>query len=221
MRKIREFIKSNKGVSLVELVIGMAILTIIGFAIAVFMKNGTMSYASTSKEVNLQYDAQIVTNQINDVLTEANGDITFIVDGSGAVVNEGGSPASVEKQLQIVTSDRQIDATTKDAIVTYQASIVQWIPGSTPEEGKLWYHTGTATYDSTKNKYICDAVDSHSELLAEKVTMFTADLGSADDDVVNVMVSFTDGNKSFDSTTNISLRNAPTKNAASVDWTSA
>ena len=59
---MKKFIKSNKGVSLVELVIGIAILAVIGFAIATFMKSGTMSYSSTSKDVNLQYEAQLVTN---------------------------------------------------------------------------------------------------------------------------------------------------------------
>ncbi len=212
---MKKFIKSNKGVSLVELIIGIAILAVIGFAVATFMKSGTMSYSSTSKEVNLQYEAQLVTNQINDILTEANGDVSY---------------DSGNKTLSIVTSERQTAGGSSSTKVdlSYIAKCIRWYDadGAGVKKGDLWYyeweveksvdvHTGIVSYTNKPG------TETSHELLAQNVQAFDTDLTpdvakGDDDDIITVLVTFSDGKKNFESTTNVSLRNAPTKNAAAI-----
>lgn len=62
----------NKGLSLLELVITMAILAIIGGIIFLFLHSGTKSYQSTSKETNMQYNAQVLLNQIENYVVDTN-----------------------------------------------------------------------------------------------------------------------------------------------------
>ncbi len=211
---MKKFIKSNKGVSLVELVIGIAILAVIGFAIATFMKSGTMSYSSTSKDVNLQYEAQLVTNHINDILTEANGDVSF---------------DSASKTLSIITSERQIGSGSSSTKVdlAYKAKCIRWYDadGTGVKKGDLWYYEwdveksvvpGTGVTYTNK-----PGTETTHELLAQNVQDFDTDLApdvanGDDDDIVTVFVTFSDGKKEFESTTNVSLRNSPTRNAAAL-----
>ena len=210
---MKKLIKSNKGVSLVELIIGIAILAVIGFAIATFMKSGTMSYSSTSKDVNLQYEAQLVTNHINDILTEANGDVSF---------------DSSSKTLSVVTSERQIGSGSSSTKVdlAYKAKCIRWYETDYggAKAGDLWYYewdvdkdvsSGVVTYTNKPG------TETTHELLAEKVQNFDTDLApdvtnGDDDDIITVFITFSDGKKEFESTTNVSLRNSPTRNAAAI-----
>lgn len=66
----------NRGFSLIELIVTVAILAIVGGIIAAFMLSSTRVYQSADSEVNLQYEAQIAMNQIKNYVMEANEGIT-------------------------------------------------------------------------------------------------------------------------------------------------
>ena len=66
-RKIRD----NRGLSLIELIVSLAIASIVVLAIGTLMSVGTRSYYSTSAETELQKESQIALNQINDLLIKA------------------------------------------------------------------------------------------------------------------------------------------------------
>ncbi len=219
---MKRFIRSNKGMSLVELVIGMAILAGIGFAIASFIKTGTQSYASTSKDVNIQYEAQSVTNRINDILTAANGTVNFYVDGT---LSDGeATPADDKnKELRIVTSDRESDGS-DGFTVTYKEPVIQWRAA----DQELWYYEKEMTKsveESTGDVVWTEGADLISpELMAQRVTLFTVefplDAEGKKQDIAKVTVNFADDRKNFESTANVSLRNAPEKNSGRIDFNS-
>ena len=57
---------NNKGFTLVELIIVMAIMGLVGLAVAGFIGTSSSQYKSATKEVDLQYEAQIFMNQLGD-----------------------------------------------------------------------------------------------------------------------------------------------------------
>ena len=76
----------NRGYSLVELVITMAIFSIIMLAIILMMRTSLVSYKDGLFETSMQEEAQIVVNQISDLLVDATfyyapssvGDYSFV-----------------------------------------------------------------------------------------------------------------------------------------------
>lgn len=66
---------NNAGFTLVELLIVIAILGVIGGIIVGFLQSGSRSYQSTEREVDIQYDAQVLLNQIGDYVMKANSGI--------------------------------------------------------------------------------------------------------------------------------------------------
>ena len=61
----------NKGITLVELIIAIAIATIVITSIAFFMSNSSKNYKKVNEEVSLQMEAQTILNQLNDLILEA------------------------------------------------------------------------------------------------------------------------------------------------------
>ena len=73
-------LKSNKGFTLVELLIGFALFGIICTAIVGFIAMSTRSYRRTSDIINLQIEYQIVMNMLNEYIINSDGDIKFDAD---------------------------------------------------------------------------------------------------------------------------------------------
>lgn len=62
---------NNKGFTLVELIIVMAIMGLVGLAVAGFIGTSSSQYKSATKEVDLQYEAQIFMNQLGNMVQSA------------------------------------------------------------------------------------------------------------------------------------------------------
>ena len=77
----------NKGFSLIELVISIAIIMTISGSIVTFLLAGSNSYSSVITTVDLQQDAQLVMNQISDLVISAEKSVNFDND-TLEVVNE-------------------------------------------------------------------------------------------------------------------------------------
>jgi prepilin-type N-terminal cleavage/methylation domain-containing protein len=62
---------NNKGLTLVELMIAMAIATIVIGSITYFMATSIKSYRKANDEITLQLEAQTILNQLNELIIEA------------------------------------------------------------------------------------------------------------------------------------------------------
>ena len=69
--QVKNQVNNNKGYSLVELVITIAIFSIIMVAIILMMRTTLVSYREGLFETSLQEEAQIVANQVADLLIDA------------------------------------------------------------------------------------------------------------------------------------------------------
>ncbi|MBR1932032.1 MAG: prepilin-type N-terminal cleavage/methylation domain-containing protein [Lachnospiraceae bacterium] len=72
----------NSGLSLVELVAAIAILAVASVAILGFLNASTRHYGKENKDVNLQYEAQVASNQIMELLIDAKSEVDFSDSGS-------------------------------------------------------------------------------------------------------------------------------------------
>lgn len=73
----RLFKLGNKGLSMVELICGIAILSFIGTAISGVMVISADSYKRGSAEAEVQKEAQLVANQISDLMIDATADVDY------------------------------------------------------------------------------------------------------------------------------------------------
>jgi prepilin-type N-terminal cleavage/methylation domain-containing protein len=71
--------KDNRGFSLIELIVSLAVASIVILAIGTLMSVGTRSYYSTNTETELQKESQIAMNQLNDLLIKTQ-DYKYLTD---------------------------------------------------------------------------------------------------------------------------------------------
>ena len=69
--------RKNSGFTLVELVIVMAIMGILGLAVVGFIGTSTKQYKYATKDVDLQYEAQLTMNQIGDLIIDAQKGVKY------------------------------------------------------------------------------------------------------------------------------------------------
>ena len=67
VRKMR-MRKDQRGFTIVELLIAIAILSIVVMSVCGFILVGSKSYASANSDINVQQEAQLSLNQMSDVL---------------------------------------------------------------------------------------------------------------------------------------------------------
>ncbi len=76
--------KNNKGFTLVELIVGIGILSIITVSVTAFMSSSARSYNTMYNSINVQYSSQLAMAQIQEYVVDCNGAIAE--HGSGLLV---------------------------------------------------------------------------------------------------------------------------------------
>lgn len=69
--------QNNKGFSLVELIVAIAIFAIAGLALVAFMSTTSNSYTRSSKDISLQAEQQLAVNQVRDLILDSSNGIYF------------------------------------------------------------------------------------------------------------------------------------------------
>lgn len=215
----------NKGFSLVELIIVMAIMGILGLAVAGFIGTSSNQYKSATKEVDLQYEAQLTMNQIGDLLIDAQKGVKYesglatnpvevasANEESGVAVQTAGSNAVSIDNFANVTGTDNASETDSNAASTQAASsdskLIIYDSDCTyniiyrPADSKIYLRKDTVD-ESTGN-----VVEGQESLMAEHVVGFTPDLSEAESkNSVKIVVDFKNGDKTYTSTQNFTMRN--------------
>lgn len=68
--------KNNKGLTLVELIVSIAILSLVGIAVGIVINQSLRQYRMSNTEVSLQQEAQLVGNQLTNLVIDANDGVS-------------------------------------------------------------------------------------------------------------------------------------------------
>ena len=74
-------VRNQKGFSLVELVITMALLAMVSLAVSGFIATGSRTYVNTNREIQVQKEAQLSINQMTDIMIDVEKGVQY-VDGT-------------------------------------------------------------------------------------------------------------------------------------------
>lgn len=171
--------QNNKGFSLVELIVALAIFGIAGVAVFGFMVNSSRLYQRTNVEVKLQYEQQLAVNQIRDMVVESDRGIYF---------------DEASKTLALYGAAKQEGAAT-----VYPVTVVRYVES----EQKMYY--GIKNFAALADVSFA-AVDT-TKLLAENVKAFKVDLTKVKNDKVLFDVTFIVGDKEQTAKETVALRN--------------
>jgi len=171
--------QNNKGFSLVELIVALAIFAIAGVAVFGFMVNSSRLYQRTNVEVKLQYEQQLAVNQIRDMVVESDRGIYF---------------DEASKTLALYGAAKQEGAAT-----VYPVTVVRYVES----EQKMYY--GIKNFAALADVSFA-AVDT-TKLLAENVKAFKVDLTKVKNDKVLFDVTFIVGDKEQTAKETVALRN--------------
>ena len=139
---------NNKGFSLVELIVALAIFSIAGVAVFSFAVNSSNTYRRSNTEIKLQYEQQMAVNQIRDMIVESDKGIYF---------------DEASKTLALYSAVK-----TDMGVKKYPVTVIRF----NKSEGKMYF--GTREFSSVSDISFSDVTDL--KLLAEDVEEFNVDL---------------------------------------------
>lgn len=171
--------RNNKGFSLVELIVALAIFAIAGVAVFGFMVNSSRLYQRTNVEVKLQYEQQLAVNQIRDMVVESDRGIYF---------------DEASKTLALYGAAKQEGAST-----VYPVTVIKYVQS----EQKIYY--GIKNFATLADVKFVDV--ETKKLLAENVKEFKVDLTKVKNDKVLFDVTFIVGDKEQTAKETVALRN--------------
>jgi prepilin-type N-terminal cleavage/methylation domain-containing protein len=202
---------NNRGFSLVELIVVVAILAVVGGAIAGFIATSTRSYRNVSNEVDLQEEAQIAMNQLESLLMNAEAGVNYMYFGQSIPDDPADASTDVNGQ---VFSDAEIDSSTVDISQKYiyiyntkSRYVITW----NEDEQRLYYKEEARETDPVTGSYTANFTETADDgaLFAEYVDDFSVTLSSSGQSVVvNVALHLTRGDRQYQAKENISLRNS-------------
>lgn len=206
MKNIR---KDNQGFTLIELLVSIAIAAIVAVAIAAFMIVGSRTYASTSSEVNLQYEAQLAFNQLQDLIIDTSRGVNYSYIAAGDGID--GTETEVLRDSEIPS-----DAAFKK-IYMYNDAVVYIVIWD--REHSWLYYEEYAMNAMNADRSIGAEIVKEARM-ADYITAFGVDLSRLEEKrIVRVNMGFVKNTKTYDSTHNITIRNKVAVNGDPASYT--
>lgn len=187
----------NRGATLVELLVGIAVMAVVGGLVGTFLIFSTGTYGKVSEEAGMQEDAQILLAQLNGYIIDTDAALRYAVDtsesGAGTDVLSDSLYAgnAADLKLKILEIYKKQDAGFTRETITWRASL-----------GELSY----------KKEKIDAAGNVQSDIpeqkLAGNITSFGVDLTeTAAKNQVGLSLAIAQGGRSYSAEASVYLRN--------------
>lgn len=201
--------KNHKGFTLVELIIAVAILSIVTLAVCGFIVVGSRSYTSANTDVMLQQEAQLALNQISDV----------IIDTTDSINYGGKSDSASEMEMVLKDSEFSEEPTEKCLVVVNKKAS----NNDNPSYWFSWNKAEEVIYFNTSDDVVDESnpephfVDADKAVLAQHVKEFHVDISQFEQNrVVMVSMTFANGGREYTTSNNITVRNRVSLNKIDV-----
>lgn len=191
MQNFWKWTNENKGLTFIELVCAVAIFSLIGATICSVMIVSAKNYQRDSNEIELQQEAQMTANQIQDLIIDAVepvtywckvGGVEYQCENEDAAISLGASDQG-DRTLKVEKGDRCYE-------IAYHSS-----------NHKIFYS------EYVKSSGVQIALD---QLMAENITAFSADVTNfTKTGDISLDISLSKGDRSFVSTYTVTGRNQP------------
>lgn len=110
---------NNKGLSLVELLIAIAIAAVVSTLIITMITSSSSMFRNESKKIDVQNDMQIVQNQVADALRQATA-ISVVKSGDSIRIYTG----EINDVTNQLTAEYGSETTYPDSIITYEDNVL-------------------------------------------------------------------------------------------------
>ncbi len=218
--------KDQKGFTIVELIIAIAIMSIVLAAVCGFIIVGSRNYAAANSDITIQQEAQLALNQMSDVLIDTTRSINYVgYDASG-------NPAFALKDSEFAfePGDKALIMYNGEATVKHNPDgTIKYNPDGTLDtdvgEGNgnknyqfLWNRADEALYyaEIPVAEKTFPGADGYV-VLAEHVTDFSIDLSQVEEKrVVMISMTFEFGGREYTTSNNVTVRNKVSINDAEI-----
>lgn len=223
--------RNQKGFTIVELIIAVAIMSIIALAVGGFMVVGSKSYASANNDINVQQEAQLALNQMSDVLIDTTRSINYVgyQGGSGeAVLKDSELTFEADaKMLTMYNGETYTDPSSGEEMISAGNGNRNYRFYWDKASGNVYYTDVKVTDPGTDCKLSdipdfpgTDEIDDPDSwaVLAEHVTNFSVDLSQVEEKrVVQLSLDFMCGEREYTTSNNVTVRNKVLINDAEVE----
>lgn len=225
--------RDQKGFTIVELIIAVAILAIVVLAVGGFMVVGSRSYTNANTDIMLQQDAQLALNQISDVIIDTTDSISYSVDGVSVLKDAEYGGEATNKTLVVVNRGNEESNNNNK---NYWFRWVKDPAAPETETGVIYFNEVDVTIDPSKSEaeqiaaiqtQIQDDLDAHfssgvaepdTPVLAEHVQELSIDISQFEENrVVMIAMAFENGGRQYATSNNVTVRNRIALNTIDVD----
>lgn len=222
-------IKDSRGFTLVEMIIAIAILSIVAASITSFIVSGSRSYAASNTEIVVQQEAQLAMNQISDVIIDTTRSVNYVGYSADGSVSE---QALKDADFTIDVEDKSLTLFNGAGTVVVDAHGNPVLDADGNPEiakdalgnpiingGNGNQHNFQFYYDKSEEKLYYSEIDLSQDvfpqteadgmvLLAEFVKDFSVDLTQVEEKrVVQITVVYEYNHKVYETSNNITIRN--------------
>lgn len=226
--------KNQKGFTIVELLIGMTILSIVAVALTGFIVSSSKSYAASNTEIMVQQESQLAMNQMSDVIIDTTRSVNYVgysLDGSVSeqVVKDADFTIDVEDKCLVLYNGEGtvvVDASGNPVLdADGNPEIAKDADGKPIVTGGNGNKNYQIYWDKSEEKLFYSEIDisetdfpeSDRVLLAEYVKDFSVDLSQVEEKrVVKLTLSYGYNNKVYETSNNITIRNKVLVNSVNL-----